>query len=147
MVSIQKWKCSWSLIATIFSVVALVSIVHLFLFPVVPFFDYFSVRQVQNSCVPINGSVDGRTGHVPENLQPSLDLEHRFPADLHGAVVYHNAPWKAEIGRWLSGCDSAVEEVNVVEVIRVMSSNSLNGFLLLLVSVLEFKLVSDSISV
>lgn len=39
----------------------------------------------------------------------------RFPADLHQAVVYRGAPWKAEIGRWLSGCHSVVKEINVTE--------------------------------
>lgn len=117
MITISKWKCSWSLMATIASIVALVSVVHLFLFPVVPSFDPFSVWQVQDSCGPNNESVDGRTGHDPGNLQPVLDLEHKFPADLHRAVVYRNAPWKAEIGRWLSGCDAVTKEVSVVETI------------------------------
>ncbi|KAJ6870567.1 hypothetical protein NC652_036268 [Populus alba x Populus x berolinensis] len=95
MISIQKWKCSWSLIATIVSVVALVSAAPLFLFPVLPFLDCFNVR---NPSVPINGTVDGRNHHhVLENLKPVLDLEPRFPVDLHGVVVRRNAPWKAEI--------------------------------------------------
>lgn len=123
MITISKWRCSWSFMATIASIVALVSIVHLFLFPVLPSLDSFSVRPVQNSCVPINESVDGRTGHVQGNSQPVLDLEHRFPADLHRAVVYRNAPWKAEIGQWLSGCDAVAKEVSVVEVIIVMTND------------------------
>lgn len=95
MISIQKWKCSWSLIATIVSVVALVSAAPLFLFPVLPFLDCFNVR---NSSVAINGTVDERNHHhVLENLKPVLDLEPRFPVDLHGVVVRRNVPWKAEI--------------------------------------------------
>ena len=95
MISIQKWKCSWSLIATIVSVVALVSAAPLFLFPVLPFLDCFNVR---NSSVAINGTVDERNHHhVLENLEPVLDLEPRFPVDLHGVVVRRNVPWKAEI--------------------------------------------------
>ncbi|KAJ9184754.1 hypothetical protein P3X46_004449 [Hevea brasiliensis] len=117
MISNQKWKCSWSLTASIASVVALISIVHIFLFPVVPSFDYFSVRQVQSSCTPINGSDGGRNDHDSENLQPSFTLDLRFPADSHRAVVYRNAPWKAEIGQWLSGCDSITKEVNITEII------------------------------
>jgi hypothetical protein len=79
MISIQKWKCSWSLIATIVSVVALVSAAPLFLFPVLPFLDCFNVP---NSSVPINGAVDERNHHhVLENLKPALDLEPRtFPS-------------------------------------------------------------------
>ncbi|KAF5750199.1 Exostosin family protein isoform 1 [Tripterygium wilfordii] len=117
MISLKSWKFSWSLVATSASVVALVSVVHLFLFPVVPSFDYLTNRQARNSCVPSNGSVVEQTHHVSESLQPGLDLDKRFPSDLHKAVVYHNAPWKAEIGRWLSGCDSITREVKVNEVI------------------------------
>ena len=117
MFSIQKWKCSWSLFATIASIVALASVVHLFLFPLAPTFDYF--RQPQISCVPVNGSAEAATD-VRESPQLSIDLDHRFPADLHNAVVYRGAPWKAEIGRWLSGCNSIAKEVNISEVIKTV---------------------------
>ncbi|KAF5747987.1 Exostosin family protein isoform 1 [Tripterygium wilfordii] len=117
MISIKNWKCSWSLVATSASIVALVSVVHLFLFPVVPSFDYLTNRQAQNSCVPFNGSAEEQTHHVLESLRPVLDLDKRFPFDLHKAVVYRNAPWKAEIGRWLSGCNAVTREVKINEVI------------------------------
>ncbi|KAK3217773.1 hypothetical protein Dsin_011743 [Dipteronia sinensis] len=117
MFSVQKWKWSWSLVAAVATVLALVSVVHLFLVPVVPSFDYISSRQVQSPCVPLNGSIQGGSNHVWENSPPRIDLDHRFPADLHKAVVYRNAPWKAEIGRWLSGCDAVAEEVKIVEII------------------------------
>jgi hypothetical protein len=42
---------------------------------------------------------------------------------LHRAVFYRNAPWKAEIGRWLSGCDAVTKEVSVVEVIIVVTND------------------------
>lgn len=115
MLSIQKWKCSWSLAAAVASIVALVSVVHLFLFPFGPSFDYF--RETRNSCVPINGSSEATTKHVREDLRSAADLDHRFPADLHKGVIYHDAPWKAEIGRWLSGCDSVTKEISIAEVI------------------------------
>ncbi|KAK9921833.1 hypothetical protein M0R45_030329 [Rubus argutus] len=120
MFSILKWKCSWSLIATIASIVGLVSvvlasIVHLFFFPLVPSFDYFSLAQ--NSCVPINGSSETITDHVRGNLEPPIDLDNQFPADLHKAVVFRGAPWKAEIGRWLAGCGLISNEVNIVEIL------------------------------
>lgn len=123
MLSIQKWKCSWSQIATIASIVALASIilgsiVHLFWFPLVPSFNYFS--QAQNSCVPINGSAEAVIDNVKGNFKPPIDLDRQFPSDLHKAVVFRGAPWKAEIGRWLSGCDPISDEVNIVEVIRTM---------------------------
>ncbi|XP_040369101.1 DNA topoisomerase 3-beta isoform X2 [Rosa chinensis] len=38
-------------------------------------------------------------------------------ADLHKAVVFRGAPWKAEIGRWLTGCGSISNKVNIVELI------------------------------
>ncbi|XP_057982420.1 uncharacterized protein LOC131167642 isoform X2 [Malania oleifera] len=104
MFVIQKWKCSWSLVAAIASILGLVSAVHLFLYPLVPSFDYFSVRQVQNSCAPINSLTRG-----------GLDLDHRFPIDSHNALVYRGAPWKAKIGQWLAGCDSITAEVNIAE--------------------------------
>lgn len=119
MISIEKWRFSWTLVATVASVLTLVSVVHLFLFPLVPSFDYFTARQqIQNSCVPIKESAEGVTNRVWENSPPQLNLDHRFPADLHNAVVYRNAPWKAEIGRWLSGCDSVAKEVDLVEVLN-----------------------------
>ncbi|KAI3471660.1 hypothetical protein Pfo_028310 [Paulownia fortunei] len=128
MFSLQKWKCSWSLVATVASILALVSVVHLFLYPVVPSLDYLSLRQAQNSCLPVNGSIEGSEKYVPgmgskegmkdfskENPQPMVDLNVRYPADLHDAVTYRGAPWKAEVGRWLSGCDSNITAVEIVE--------------------------------
>lgn len=113
MIPIQKWNCSWSLLATVTSLVALVSVVHMFLYPLVPSsLDYFGSQQAQTPCVPLNGSIRGDfDGH----LQLGLDLDAQFPANSHGAVNYRGAPWKAEIGRWFSGCDSVTRTVNVVE--------------------------------
>ena len=73
-----------------------------------PSFDF--LRQFQNFCIPSNGS--------SEDLQPAVDLDHRFPAALHKEVVYRGAPWKVEMWKWLSGCDSITKEVSTVEVIR-----------------------------
>ncbi|KAL6958933.1 adenylosuccinate synthase [Sarracenia purpurea var. burkii] len=115
MLSIEKWKCSWSLVATVASIVALISVVHLFLFPVVPSFDYTSARHAENYCMPLNGSIKGGKDNVVQNSRPVFNLDLRFPDDLHNAVVYHGAPWKAVIGRWLSGCDSIAAAVKVVE--------------------------------
>ncbi|KAL5708110.1 adenylosuccinate synthase [Ranunculus cassubicifolius] len=104
MYTIQTWKCSWSLVAVVASLVALVSIVDLFLFPLAPSsFSYF--HQIQTSVN--NGS------SIRE--QPAVNLNLEYPADAHKAVVYHGAPWKEEIGRWLSGCDSTNRTVNIVE--------------------------------
>lgn len=107
MFPIQKTRCSWSLLATTASIVVLVSIVHLFVFPLAPSFEYFGVRQLQNSCIPINGGT--------ERVRPGPSLAQRFPDDSHKAVVYRDAPWKSVIGRWLSACDSVTKEVDIVE--------------------------------
>jgi hypothetical protein len=105
----QKWKCSWFLAAALAWILAF-SVVHILLFHLGPSFDCF--WQAENSCVPVNGSFQASTDHVRE--------DHRFPTGLHNEVVYHVAPWKAEIGRWLSGCDSIIKEVNIVEVMRIV---------------------------
>ncbi|KNA04137.1 hypothetical protein SOVF_202460 isoform C, partial [Spinacia oleracea] len=91
-------------------VVLLVSLVQFFWLPWKPTLDFFSIKQAQTTCIPLNESSKGT-----ESSLPGLDLACRFPVDLHSAVVYRGAPWKAEIGRWLSGCDSVVKEINVTE--------------------------------
>ncbi|KAM7265504.1 hypothetical protein ACFE04_003187 [Oxalis oulophora] len=116
VVMFQKWKCSsWCLVAmaTIASFVVTVSMVNFFMFPLVPSTDYFNVRQISNSCIP-----DNQQGSklLAENVQPKVDLD-SFVADSHGGVVYRNAPWKPEIGRWLAGCDPVTKEANIFEVI------------------------------
>lgn len=111
MLVMQKRNCSWSLIAAVGLVVLLVSLVQFFWLPWKPTLDFFSIKQAQTTCIPLNESSKGT-----ESSLPGLDLACRFPVDLHSAVVYRGAPWKAEIGRWLSGCDSVVKEINVTEV-------------------------------
>lgn len=127
MFSLQKWKCSWSLAATIAAILALASVVHLFLYPLVSPFDYLSISKTQNSCLPVNGSTEGsktyfsgigvEEGRKDSNKksQPVVDFNIRYPADLHDSVTYRGAPWKAEIGRWLSGCDNTTA-VKIIEV-------------------------------
>lgn len=129
MFSLQKWKCSWSLAATIAAILALASVVHLFLYPLVSPLDYLSLSKTQNSCLPENGSTEGSQKKISEigaekgktdssnkNPQPVVDLSVQYPADLHYGVTYRGAPWMAEIGRWLSGCDSNTTAVKIVEV-------------------------------
>lgn len=111
----QKFNCSLSLVATIVSIVALVSVVQLFLFPAVPSFDYFGYKQVKDSCIPVNGTIDTGKNNVFQSNQQPLNVQ--FPADLHKAVVYRGAPWRAEIGRWLSGCSSVATPIKVSEVL------------------------------
>lgn len=126
MISLQKWKCSWSLAATVAATLAVVSVVHLFLYPLVPPLDYLSISQAQSVCIPINGSTGGSEKYVNgmdskeginDHPHPVVDLNVLYPADSLKAVTYRGAPWKAEIGRWLSGCDSDVKTVKVIEVL------------------------------
>lgn len=133
MSSNQKRLCSWSTVAVVASIVTLVSVVHLFLYPVVPSLDYF--RQFQNSCIAINTSnssqgenkstqgshkniisTEGSETNFATTPMPMIDLNAKFPVDLHNAVVYRTAPWKHEVGRWLARCDLNTFPVKVVEV-------------------------------
>ncbi|KAL2923711.1 putative glucuronoxylan glucuronosyltransferase F8H [Bienertia sinuspersici] len=111
MLVMQKRGCSWSLIAAIGSVVLLVTLVQFLVLPWRPTLDYFSIKQAQVSCTTSNES----TQYNAEGSQRGHELVCRFPADVHNAVVYCGAPWKAKIGQWLSGCDSVVKEINITE--------------------------------
>ncbi|XP_074371615.1 uncharacterized protein LOC141712540 isoform X2 [Apium graveolens] len=115
MFSLQKWKCSWSYVATIASIVALVSLLDLLLFHGVSYSTYLGSTQVRNSCMYVNCSTEGGTDQLMRNSPPLIDLNAQFPADLHKAVVYNGAPWKAEIGRWLSGCNSNATALKISE--------------------------------
>lgn len=130
MASFQKWRFPWSLATVAVLILSLVSLIHLFLYPIVPSLDYFRLRQADNPCVSVNDSIEARGKYdlgkvlknetkviAQEDSQPVVDLNSRYPADLHNAVTYLDAPWKAEIGRWLSGCDATVKEVVIIEVI------------------------------
>lgn len=153
MFSSQNWKFSYTLAAAIGSIFALLSVVHFFLYPVVPSLDYFSLSQAQISCLPVDGSTEGVKKSTPkngsirggkmifpangsiqvtnedadQNLQTVVDLNVQFPADLHNSVSYHGAPWKAEIGRWLSGCNSNTKVVKMVEVLYVMTFRDISS--------------------
>ncbi|ONK64413.1 uncharacterized protein A4U43_C07F25640 [Asparagus officinalis] len=107
---------SWSFIATVGSLVALVSIVHLFFTPLLPSsLDYFEVGRAQSSCSPVNSSAGLKSEHLDGNSELGIDFDKQFPVDSHGAVTYHGAPWKAEIGKWFSGCGDVLNVVDVVE--------------------------------
>jgi ABC-type dipeptide/oligopeptide/nickel transport system permease component len=123
--SMKNWRfSSWSLAATIASALVLVSVVHLFLFPLTPSFNYFKLAS--DSCVSTNASEELISKHGWD--EPAINLKHQFPADLHGSVAYKGAPWKAEMGRWLAGCDSITKEVNISEVISDILILSLSIF-------------------
>lgn len=112
----QKLNCSWSLGASIASIIALVTVVHLFFFPLVPSLD--NLRRFPNSGFAVNSSTETYNNHVKQDPGRAIDLNRKFPPDSHDAVVYHGAPWKSHIGRWLSGCDANAKELQIVEVVR-----------------------------
>ncbi|XP_031488186.1 uncharacterized protein LOC116256114 isoform X1 [Nymphaea colorata] len=124
MTIFNKWSCSWSLTATIVSLVLLFSIVHIFFFPFVPSsLDYIGFRQIQSQCTPNNTSIMGKLNATFDSI--SVD---RFMVDAHGAVTYRNAPWKAAIGKWLLGCDPVTEAIEINENIRGKScTNGCSG--------------------
>ncbi|XP_042417435.1 uncharacterized protein LOC122006135 isoform X1 [Zingiber officinale] len=103
MISLPSWKSPGSLVAAIGFLLILVSFAHMFLPPLLPSFDYFGGR---------NERLSG--GGASE------DLGTRSPATSHVPVTYRGAPWKAEIGRWLSRCDPLSVAVEVVENISDM---------------------------
>ena len=107
MLVMHKRSCSWLLLVAVGSVVVLICLAQFSLSPWGSTRNYFSVKQAQTTCIP----------HNIQASQSGLSLSCRFPADLHKAVVYHGAPWKAEIGQWLLGCDSVVNEISITEVL------------------------------
>ncbi|VFQ91192.1 unnamed protein product [Cuscuta campestris] len=128
MPSFQKWRGSWPLLAACASIGILISFVHLFLYPVFPSLDYFSALSFNGSSSEVgdrfyrgNETIEDKM-YLPlvndtakESPPPMLDLNALFPQDSHNAVVYRGAPWKARIGRWLSGCDAINASVKIVE--------------------------------
>ncbi|KAG9131462.1 hypothetical protein Leryth_015287 [Lithospermum erythrorhizon] len=131
MMPVQKWKCSWSLAVFIASIVALISIIYLFKSPVDNSLYYFRVSQVPSSCDALNGSLSeggnvvngsinsnrsvGADNSSIEFGQPATLSDVQFPPDLHNAVVYRGAPWKANVGRWLSSCNANTKTISIVE--------------------------------
>ncbi|XP_074575072.1 uncharacterized protein LOC141831581 isoform X2 [Curcuma longa] len=104
MISLPSWKSPGSLVAAIAFLLILVSFTHMFLPPLRPSFDYFSRRRERL----FGGGA-------------SEDLGTRSPETSHAPVTYRGAPWKSEIGRWLSGCDPLSVAVEVVENISGMN--------------------------
>ncbi|CAM8969990.1 hypothetical protein QQ045_005687 [Rhodiola kirilowii] len=112
-------KCSWSTFVTTASLLAVLTIVHLSFSPSV---DYFRVPQFLN---PVSTSTtEGVTSAVTQITIPVNDLDHQFPDYRLNAVVYRGAPWKAEIGQWLSRCDASLVEIDIVEKIGGISCPS-----------------------
>uniref|UniRef100_A0A7N1A7Y6 EGF-like domain-containing protein n=1 Tax=Kalanchoe fedtschenkoi TaxID=63787 RepID=A0A7N1A7Y6_KALFE len=98
-------NCAWSTLVTAASILAVLTILHLFFFPFGPSMDYFGV--------PVNISTSvGLPNNVTQITIPVIDLDNQY---LPNAVAYRGAHWKPEIGHWLSLCDSSLMEVDIVE--------------------------------
>ncbi|XP_078442149.1 uncharacterized protein LOC144711888 isoform X2 [Wolffia australiana] len=112
-------KCSCSPITGIMSMLVLMVAVHLYFSPFFPAsLGYFSALYARNLCFTISrSSGENSTQHTIESSQWAIGLDAQFPADNLNAVFYRDAPWKAEMGRWLSGCDSVDKFVEIHEVI------------------------------
>ena len=104
---VGTWSCSTA--ASIVSLLAFATVANMFLSP---YFqsssNYFSYSPVRNSCSSSNATV--------ENSEQDTDFVAQFVTDNFSAVFHRGAPWKAEIGRWLSGCDSVSKNVEIDEV-------------------------------
>ena len=107
MLAIRSTKCPVAFVGVAGALVVLVTAVHVFMVPILPAsLDYFGARSSiirPKNVLPAVGVVDSR-------------LRGRFPSDSYGAVAFHGAPWKAEIGRWLAGCHANSSSVDVTEV-------------------------------
>lgn len=117
MFSFQRWRCSWSLVASAASLLLLVSLVHIFLSPFSSSpLNYFNAGQAQSFCSSVNASIgSSEVDRQVGNSDPDLNLSALFPANALGAVIYRGAPWKAEIGRWLAGCDAVSVAADIFE--------------------------------
>jgi hypothetical protein len=89
---------SWQLMLPAVSLVALLVAVHFLVAPLVP--TNFFMGSSGALVFQLNGT-DG---------DQSLTCKH------HGAIVYRNAPWKPEVGCWLSQCGNFVVPIPLVEV-------------------------------
>ncbi|XP_024372401.1 uncharacterized protein [Physcomitrium patens] len=91
---------SWQVVVPGLSLVVLVVATHLFVTPLVP---TFSVDPNALVIHRINGTYEW-------NAERDRSCEKE-----HGAVVYRNATWKADVGCWLSQCGNSSFPIPVVE--------------------------------
>eukprot|EP01018_Ginkgo_biloba_P032824 Gb_35367 [translate_table: standard] len=134
MHSLQKFKCSLQLTAVILFFVTLISIFHIFFVPLIPSsLEFFGLQQTQNLFVPSNhtSSSNGSLAETKNVEQVSiipLNSTEQYGENSHGAVVYRNAPWRADVGRWLSRCHEIATPVPIVEMISGANcKNSCSG--------------------
>ncbi|XP_078442274.1 uncharacterized protein LOC144711981 [Wolffia australiana] len=115
---IGKRPCTLTACIVLFLV--LVVVANLFLSPYSPSSSgFFGAQNALKSFFSMNRpSGDNSTPHTVYSSQWEIDLDAQFPADNLNSVFYRNAPWKAEIGQWLSGCDSVNQSVHIREVLR-----------------------------
>ncbi|XP_078440622.1 uncharacterized protein LOC144710667 [Wolffia australiana] len=117
-----------SRIAALVSFAVLIVAAHLYFSPNYPTsFLFFNASNARNSSHGLEispltrSSGENSTQHSVSGSQWEIGLDAQFLADSLKSVFYRNAPWKAEIGQWLSGCDSVNQSVDIRE---VLSSNA-----------------------
>ncbi|XP_078442215.1 uncharacterized protein LOC144711931 isoform X2 [Wolffia australiana] len=112
-------------IAALVSFAVLIVAAHLYLSPHYPSsFLFFNASNARNSSHGLEispltrSSGENSSQHTVSGPQWEIGLDAQFPADSLKSVFYRDAPWKAEIGQWLSGCDSINQSVDILEVVR-----------------------------
>ncbi|XP_057849591.2 uncharacterized protein LOC131060391 isoform X2 [Cryptomeria japonica] len=101
--SLQNFKCSWQQILVILSLITFIFVVHIFYMPLIPF------------SLEFNGVQQNITNAYSEENKSIGKMQ--FTEDSYVAVVYRNAPWKSDIGKWLSRCNDIAESVPINETI------------------------------
>lgn len=110
MSSLQNFKYSWQLTVVILILVAFISIVHIFFVPLIPAsLDITGSRQTNASSSIKNVSSIGDKNIEQDQYPQSHDSD--------GAILYRDAPWKTDIGKWLSSCHDIAASVYINETI------------------------------
>lgn len=114
MSSLQNFKYSWHLTVVILILVAFISIVHIFFVPLIPAsLDFTRSRQIESLANALS-SIKNVSSIGDKNIEQDQDPQSH---DSDGAILYRDAPWKADIGKWLSRCHDIAAPVYINETI------------------------------
>jgi len=113
MSSLQNFKYSWQLTIVILILVAFISVVHIFFVPLIPTsLEFTGSRQTES--LADASSVKNGSSIGDKNIE-----QDQYPqsSDSYGAILYRDAPWKADMGKWLSRCHDIAAPVYINETI------------------------------
>nr|ACN39924.1 unknown [Picea sitchensis] len=113
MSSLQNFKYSWQLTIVILILVAFISVVHVFFVPLIPTsLEFTGSRQTES--LADASSVKNGSSTGDKNIE-----QDQYPqsSDSYGAILYRDAPWKADMGKWLSRCHDIAALVYINETI------------------------------